>query len=84
MDLRRRNNVRIFGRGQQPMMFSHGYGCDQTMWRLITPSFSPIGKLEFRMSCNRASVGATWNRPSSVAFRSAHRMLQGRVRRAYL
>ncbi|AGL16818.1 alpha/beta hydrolase fold protein [Actinoplanes sp. N902-109] len=23
----------------QPMMFSHGYGCDQNMWRLVTPAF---------------------------------------------
>ncbi|MFI5934032.1 alpha/beta fold hydrolase [Actinoplanes sp. NPDC051494] len=24
----------------QPMMFSHGYGCDQNMWRLVAPAFS--------------------------------------------
>ncbi|MFL5741264.1 MAG: alpha/beta fold hydrolase [Flavisolibacter sp.] len=34
-----RNNVKVFGRGQQPMMFAHGFGCDQQMWRLITPAF---------------------------------------------
>jgi sigma-B regulation protein RsbQ len=34
-----RNNVRTFGRGTQPMMFAHGFGCDQNMWRLVTPAF---------------------------------------------
>jgi sigma-B regulation protein RsbQ len=23
----------------QPMMFAHGYGCDQNMWRYVTPAF---------------------------------------------
>ena len=35
-----RNNVRVLGRGSQPMLFAHGYGCDQTMWRFITPAFA--------------------------------------------
>ena len=34
-----RNNVKMFGKGQQPMLFAHGYGCDQNMWRFITPAF---------------------------------------------
>ncbi|HYF34816.1 MAG TPA: alpha/beta hydrolase [Prosthecobacter sp.] len=34
-----RNNVKVFGQGQQPMMFAHGFGCDQSMWRFITPAF---------------------------------------------
>src|SRR5688572_25495376 len=39
LDVTRRNNVRIVGRGTQPMMFAHGFGCDQNMWRLVTPAF---------------------------------------------
>ena len=35
----RRNNVRVVGRGTQPMLFAHGFGCDQTMWRFVTPAF---------------------------------------------
>jgi sigma-B regulation protein RsbQ len=38
-DVLKRNNVRIIGRGEQPMIFAHGYGCDQSMWRFITPAF---------------------------------------------
>ena len=35
----RRNNVRIVGRGTQVIMFAHGFGCDQNMWRLVVPAF---------------------------------------------
>ncbi len=35
-----RNNVRVTGteRGR-PMVFAHGFGCDQQMWRYVTPAF---------------------------------------------
>jgi len=39
VDVLRRNNVKVFGRGTQPMVFAHGFGCDQNMWRFITPAF---------------------------------------------
>ncbi|HEY1951640.1 MAG TPA: alpha/beta hydrolase [Gemmatimonadaceae bacterium] len=39
-DILSRNNVKVFGRGRQPMMFAHGFGCDQNMWRFITPAFA--------------------------------------------
>jgi sigma-B regulation protein RsbQ len=35
----KRNNVKVLGQGHQPMIFAHGYGCDQNMWRFITPAF---------------------------------------------
>ena len=34
-----RNNVRVFGSGTQPMLFAHGFGCDQNMWRYVAPEF---------------------------------------------
>ncbi len=34
-----RNNVKVFGNGSQPMVFAHGFGCDQNMWRFMTPAF---------------------------------------------
>jgi sigma-B regulation protein RsbQ len=34
-----RNNVRVIGSGSQPIMFAHGFGCDQNMWRYIAPAF---------------------------------------------
>jgi sigma-B regulation protein RsbQ len=39
MNVRQRNNVRVWGQGTQPMIFAHGFGCDQNMWRFITPAF---------------------------------------------
>ena len=39
-DVLRRNNVRVFGDpAGRPMVFAHGFGCDQHMWRAITPAF---------------------------------------------
>ena len=38
-DILRRNNVKIIGNGSQPMLFAHGFGCDQNMWRFVTPAF---------------------------------------------
>ena len=34
-----RNNVKVLGQGTQPMLFAHGFGCDQNMWRFVTPAF---------------------------------------------
>ena len=34
-----RNNVKVLGKGTQPMVFAHGYGCDQNMWRFVYPAF---------------------------------------------
>lgn len=33
--IRSRNNVRIFGSGDQVIMFAHGFGCAQNMWRFL-------------------------------------------------
>jgi sigma-B regulation protein RsbQ len=35
-----RSNVRVHGpEGARPMVFAHGYGCDQNMWRFVEPAF---------------------------------------------
>ena len=40
MDPLARNNVRTSGRPDgQPMLFVHGFGCDQNMWRFVAPAF---------------------------------------------
>ncbi|HEY0376756.1 MAG TPA: alpha/beta hydrolase [Pyrinomonadaceae bacterium] len=38
-DILIRNNVKVFGKGTRPMLFAHGFGCDQNMWRFVTPAF---------------------------------------------
>ncbi|MCU7554141.1 alpha/beta hydrolase [Alteromonas sp. ASW11-19] len=45
MDVRLRNNVNIIGDGQTVMVMAHGFGCDQNMWRFLTPSFTRDYKL---------------------------------------
>jgi sigma-B regulation protein RsbQ len=40
-----RNNVHVTGRGTQPMLFAHGFGCDQNMWRYVTPAFEDDYKI---------------------------------------
>jgi sigma-B regulation protein RsbQ len=39
VEVLRRNNVKVYGQGMQPMVFAHGFGCDQNMWRFVTPAF---------------------------------------------
>ena len=41
----KRNNVIIKGRGNKVMMFVHGFGCDQNMWRYVTPAFEENYKI---------------------------------------
>ena len=41
-----RNAVTVTGNDLgQPMMFAHGYGCDQNMWRLVAPAFADAYRL---------------------------------------
>ncbi len=34
-----RNNVKVFGNGNQPMIFAPGFGCDQSVWKLVADAF---------------------------------------------
>ncbi len=40
-----RNNITIHGDGHKAMLLVHGYGCDQNMWRFITPQFKKDYKI---------------------------------------
>lgn len=41
MGVSERNNVTVRGTAEgQPMVFAHGFGCDQSMWRLVWPEFA--------------------------------------------
>lgn len=39
MHIHIRNNVRVAGEGPATLVFAHGFGCDQTMWRYLEPQF---------------------------------------------
>lgn len=38
-DIVKRLNARTLGLGERTMMFAHGFGCDQNMWRYVAPAF---------------------------------------------
>ncbi len=40
MDIRHRNHVVMSGAGSRSMVFVHGFGCDQNMWRLLAPAYA--------------------------------------------
>ena len=41
MSVARRNRVVVSGSETGPvLLFAHGFGCDQTMWRLVAPAFA--------------------------------------------
>jgi sigma-B regulation protein RsbQ len=40
MTVQQRNNVHASGDGSPTIIFAHGFGCDQTMWRYLHPDFA--------------------------------------------
>ncbi|PSB40081.1 alpha/beta fold hydrolase [Chamaesiphon polymorphus] len=59
-DILKRNNVRSFGRGSQPMMFAHGFGGNQQMWHRITPAFEENYRIVLfdHMGSGKSDLGA--------------------------
>jgi sigma-B regulation protein RsbQ len=45
MSIKHRNNVQLHGNGGATIVFAHGFGCDQTVWRFITPAFADRFKI---------------------------------------
>lgn len=39
MNVHLRNNIQVVGTGATTIVFAHGFGCDQHMWRYLTPTF---------------------------------------------
>ena len=40
MSVGKRNNVHVAGSGPLTMLFAHGFGCDQNMWRRMAPAYA--------------------------------------------
>lgn len=34
-----KHSIKVIGDGQKTMLLAHGYGCDQAMWRFLSPAF---------------------------------------------
>lgn len=45
MSVMRKNNVQVSGVGTEAIVFAHGYGCDQGMWRHVAPAFAATHKV---------------------------------------
>lgn len=45
MSILKKNNVVVKGDCENVMMFSHGFGCDQNMWRFVYPAFQADYKI---------------------------------------
>jgi sigma-B regulation protein RsbQ len=46
VDVLARNNVTVSGRPDgPPLLFAHGFGCDQGMWRYVAPAFADSHRL---------------------------------------
>src|SRR5215210_5697940 len=70
-DILTRHNVRVTGRPDgQPMLFAHGFGCDQHMWRFVAPAFED----RFRVVLFD-HIGA--GRSDLSAYGERHRALEG-------
>jgi sigma-B regulation protein RsbQ len=40
MGLRERHNLNVLGDGPMTLVFAHGFGCDQNMWRFLAPEYA--------------------------------------------
>jgi sigma-B regulation protein RsbQ len=47
MSIHQRHNVHVRGTGETDMVFAHGFGCDQTMWRFLSPAFESSYRMIF-------------------------------------
>lgn len=56
----RRNNVKIIGQGTSTFLFAHGFGCDQNMWRFLTPAFAHDYKIILfdYVGCGKSDLSA--------------------------
>lgn len=60
MDPLSRHNVNVSGRGGRSMMFAHGFGCDQNMWRFVAPAFEETHRVILfdHVGCGKADRSA--------------------------
>jgi sigma-B regulation protein RsbQ len=60
LDVLRRNNVHVLGQGERPMVFAHGFGCDQNMWRYVAPAFQAAHRVVLfdHVGAGKSDLGA--------------------------
>lgn len=60
MNILRRNNVNVRGQNGPVMVFAHGFGCDQQMWRFVAPAFETTHRVVLfdHIGCGGADINA--------------------------
>ncbi|HEX8166665.1 MAG TPA: alpha/beta hydrolase [Beijerinckiaceae bacterium] len=62
-----RNNVQVHGTGEPAIVFAHGYGCDQNMWRFVAPAFEAEHKVVLFDHVGHGRSDASTFRPDKYA-----------------
>jgi sigma-B regulation protein RsbQ len=59
MPVLQRHHVQISGEGP-PLVFAHGFGCDQQMWRFVAPAFEATHRVVLfdHVGCGRSDLSA--------------------------
>jgi sigma-B regulation protein RsbQ len=60
MSVIKKNNVSVRGDGDRAMVFAHGFGCDQNMWRFVAPAFEQDFKVVLfdHVGCGQSDLAA--------------------------
>lgn len=55
-----RNHVTVMGEGPQTLVFAHGFGCDQQMWRFVAPDLARDHRVVLfdYVGCGRSDASA--------------------------
>jgi sigma-B regulation protein RsbQ len=64
-----RFHMHVSGHGARPMLFVHGYGCDQSMWRFVAPAFERSHRVHLfdLAGCGGAESAWSHQRHASLA-----------------
>ncbi|MCP4866764.1 MAG: alpha/beta hydrolase [Alteromonas sp.] len=60
IDIKKRNNVRVIGEGENTLVLAHGFGCDQRMWDYLVPYFEKDYKIVLfdYVGCGQSDLSA--------------------------
>lgn len=66
----RRHHVTDNGRAARTLVFAHGFGCDQSMWRFVAPAFEPDHRVVLfdHVGCGRSDPKG-WNEERHATLR---------------
>ncbi|MDH4393863.1 MAG: alpha/beta hydrolase [Aquabacterium sp.] len=59
-DTIRRHHVNQAGQAHPPMVFAHGFGCDQQMWRFVAPAFEATHRVVLfdHIGCGKSDLSS--------------------------